>query len=263
MSVTPLETLLAHKVINLAAELSGAEKRVAGALIDHFNRRTGQCDPSLNTLADLIGMSRRTVMRAVARLERLSFFRKVRHGGKFHRNSYEPIWSSFREAEDRWNSRRKFRQQKFGSLNVSPSAGPTRHPEGDGHGHQTYSSNPLYRTLAAKRHEGSAARAAPVMSWSRGLATKLPRKEFEASNPRVPTTSSANVARIAAERRWSDNLRCELSTKVAVYGAIVDFIDEPLRIAATEAELNCRGAGLRLVLQRYRDSAAKMGDRGE
>ncbi|WP_375142294.1 helix-turn-helix domain-containing protein [Bradyrhizobium sp. CCGB12] len=259
MSVTPLETLLAHKVINLAAELSGAEKRVAGALIDHFNRRTGQCDPSLNTLADLIGMSRRTVMRAVARLERLSLFRRVRHGGKFHRNSYEPIWSSFREAEDRWNARRKFRKQKFASLDVSPSTGQTRHPEGDGHGHQTYSRNPPYKTLAAKRPEGSAARAAPA----RGLTTELPRKEFKASNSRVTTMSSSNVARIAAERRWSDNLRCELSTKVAVYGAIVDFIDEPLRSAATEAELNCRGAGLRLVLQRYRDSPVKMGDRGE
>ncbi|QQO15198.1 helix-turn-helix domain-containing protein [Bradyrhizobium diazoefficiens] len=259
MSVTPLETLLAHKVINLATELSGAEKRVAGALLDHFNRRTGQCDPSLNTLADLIGMSRRTVMRAVARLERLSLFRKVRHGGKFHRNSYEPIWPSFREAEDRWNARRKFRKQKSASLYVSPSAGQTRHPGGDGHGHQTYSSNPSYKTLAAKRPEGSAARAAPVT----GLATKLPRKEFEAFNSRTLTTSSANVARTAAERRWSDNLRCELSTKVAVYGAIVDFIDEPLRSAATEAELNCRGAGLRLVLQRYRDSTLKMGDRGE
>ncbi|WP_128929080.1 helix-turn-helix domain-containing protein [Bradyrhizobium guangxiense] len=259
MSVTPLETLLAHKVINLAAELSGAEKRVAGALIDHFNRRTGQCDPSLNTLADLIGMSRRTVMRAVARLERLSLFRKVRHGGKFHRNSYEPIWSSFREAEDRWNARRKFRKQKLASLNVSPSTGQTRHAEGDGHGHQTCSSNSLYKTLAAKRPEESAVRAAPV----KGLAAKLPRKQFEASNSRVPTTSSANVARIAAERRWSDNLRCELSTKIAVYGAIVDFIDEPLRSAATEAELNCRGAGLRLVLQRYCDATAKMEDRGE
>ncbi|MCS3731360.1 helix-turn-helix domain-containing protein [Bradyrhizobium betae] len=259
MPVTPLETLLAHKVINLAVELSGAEKRVAGALIDHFNRRTGQCDPSLNTLADLIGMSRRTVMRAVARLERLGLFRKVRHGGKFHRNSYEPIWSSFREAEDRWNDRRRSRKQKFASLGVSPSTGPTRHPEGDGHGHQTYSSNPLYKTLAVKRHEGSIARVAPVAS----SATKLPRKEFEASNARAPTTSSADVARIAAERRWSDNLRCELSTKVAVYGAIVDFIDEPLRIAATEAELNCRGAGLRLILQRYRDSAAEIGGRDE
>lgn len=222
MSVTPLETLLAHKVINLAAELSGAEKRVAGALIDHFNRRTGQCDPSLNTLADLVGMSRRTVMRAVARLERSGLFRKVRHGGKFHRNKYEPIWSSFREAEDRWNSRRKFRRQKLSSLNMSPSAGPTRHPEGDGYGHQTYSSNPLYKTLAAKRLESSAARAALVTSRSTGSATKLPKKEFDALDSRGLTMSSANVARIAAERRWSDNLRCELSTKVAVYGAVVD-----------------------------------------
>jgi hypothetical protein len=35
---------------------------------------------------------------------------------------------------------------------------------------------------------------------------------------------------------------------------VIDFIDEPLRIAATEAELVSQGAGMRLILQRYRDS---------
>jgi AraC-like DNA-binding protein len=63
-------TLIAHKAISLASELSNSEKRVAAAIIDHFNRRTGQCDPSLDCIAELIGMSRRTVMRATSRYGR-------------------------------------------------------------------------------------------------------------------------------------------------------------------------------------------------
>jgi hypothetical protein len=255
MSVTPLETLLAHKVINLATELSGPEKRVAGVLIDHFNRRTGQCDPSLNALADLIGMSRRTVMRAVARLVRLNFFRKARHGGKFHRNSYEPVWSTFREAEGRWNARRKYRQSQYAAP-LSPSPCQERQLDGATDGHQTYSSNSLKKTLAAKGPEFSNVETKSPQAPSNGFATnyRKPASNGLVVNSRNSTSLSAEAARYAAERRWSDNLRFELSRKVALYGMIIDFIDEPLRIAATEAELASHGAGLRLILQRYRDS---------
>jgi GTP-sensing pleiotropic transcriptional regulator CodY len=64
-------TLIAHKAISLASELSNSERRVAAAIIDHFNRRTGQCDPSLDCIAELIGMSRRTAIRATGRLQKL------------------------------------------------------------------------------------------------------------------------------------------------------------------------------------------------
>jgi|SRR6267142_1857860 hypothetical protein len=61
MGTGPSASLLAHKAINLYDDLSGLEKRVAAANIDHYNRKTGQCDPSLGTIARLIDVSRRTV----------------------------------------------------------------------------------------------------------------------------------------------------------------------------------------------------------
>jgi len=65
MRTGPSDTLIAHKAINLSEELSGTEKRVAATIIDHFNRKTGQCDPALGSIAKLLGVSRRTVIRAI------------------------------------------------------------------------------------------------------------------------------------------------------------------------------------------------------
>lgn len=123
-----LDTLIAHKMINLSDALSGNDKRVAAALIDHFNRKTGQCDPSLSTIAELLGVHPRTVMRSIGRLERAGFFRKVKHGGKFHRNSYEPMWLVYRQFDDAWKDRRKARRATFASPNVSLCQGQPRHP---------------------------------------------------------------------------------------------------------------------------------------
>ena len=120
MKIRALDILIAHKAINLSTDLSNSEKRVAGVLIDHFNKTTGQCDPGQNAIADLIGMSRRTVIRAVERLERLGFVRKVRHGGKYHRNHYEPDWDAFRQVDAAWCVRRKNRRQLSVVSSVSP-----------------------------------------------------------------------------------------------------------------------------------------------
>lgn len=59
-------------------ELSAASLRVAARLLDFLNGQTGQCDPSAGTLADRLGMDRRTVMRATAQLERLGYLRRQR-----------------------------------------------------------------------------------------------------------------------------------------------------------------------------------------
>ena len=50
------DVLFAHKALTLMAGLSDATKRVAGAIIDHFNKRTGQCDPSIERLATLLSL---------------------------------------------------------------------------------------------------------------------------------------------------------------------------------------------------------------
>jgi DNA-binding MurR/RpiR family transcriptional regulator len=65
MQTGPSDTFVAHKAISLAEDLTGTEKRVAATIIDHFNRKTGRCDPALGSIARLLGVSRRTVIRAV------------------------------------------------------------------------------------------------------------------------------------------------------------------------------------------------------
>lgn len=40
------DILFAYKALNFVPGLSANARRVAGATIDHFNRKSGQCDPS-------------------------------------------------------------------------------------------------------------------------------------------------------------------------------------------------------------------------
>jgi hypothetical protein len=107
MSKKPSASLIAHKAINLAGDLSASEKRVAAVLVDCFNFKTHQCDPALNTVAKLLRLSRRTVIRAISALVLKGYLRKKTHGGYFHRNSYEPIWSRFQLDEENWVTHRK------------------------------------------------------------------------------------------------------------------------------------------------------------
>src|SRR5216684_2277831 len=65
MQTGPSDTFVAHKAISLAEDLTGTEKRVAATIIDHFNRKTGRCDPALGSIARLLGLGRRTIIRAV------------------------------------------------------------------------------------------------------------------------------------------------------------------------------------------------------
>jgi hypothetical protein len=56
MTKGPLDTLIAFKIICLSEDLSPTGRRVAAALIEHFNRRTGRCDPSHARIAALLGV---------------------------------------------------------------------------------------------------------------------------------------------------------------------------------------------------------------
>jgi hypothetical protein len=104
--ISPISvTLLALKVLTLVPELNASDRRVAGALLEHFNRNTAQCDPGLPRIADLLGLSTRTVMRSNRRLEAARLFKKTRHGGRSHRNSYEPNWARFQELEGVWREK--------------------------------------------------------------------------------------------------------------------------------------------------------------
>ena len=78
---------IAFKAIALS-DLPTSHKQVAAALLDHFNRTNGRCDPSMGTLAFVLNLSRRSVVRALSRLVREGLFHSEKHGGNFYCNQY-------------------------------------------------------------------------------------------------------------------------------------------------------------------------------
>ncbi len=103
------DILYAYKALSIAPGLSCAARQVAGALIDHFNRNGGRCDPSVARLADLLELHRATVLRATAELTKngIGLFEKSNHGGHHNTASYQPKWERFREIVSEW----KFKMQ--------------------------------------------------------------------------------------------------------------------------------------------------------
>jgi predicted transcriptional regulator len=244
-------TLIAHKAISLASELSNSEKRVAAAILDHFNRRTGQCDPSLDCIAELIGMSRRTVIRATNRLQKLGFIRRIRHGGHYHRNSYELVWSRFTQVETDWKSRRSARRVRFLAPKVSPCPSQSRHIGGDTVDPQTFTNN-LLKETSDERMLSQKQDACTASGSKRGFAREgSPRPDIpiEGSAYRpFGNTPSSTAARDAAERRWNSELINQYRDQPSIYSQIVDAIDAKVISTATEAELRHRGSGLNCLM---------------
>ena len=233
-----LDTTLAFKAICLAESLSGTDKRVAGAILDHFNRTTGQCDPSLDRIAGILSISRRTVIRSINRLVRMKLLRRDRHGGHLNRNSYQPLWPTFREREARWTKRKVTRSRRKSATDPSPEQGRESHLLCDRPGTETLISNPSKETL---RSIAPSAHSRPP-DWSRVSS----RREDEIKG----AASSSEAARVAAERRWHTDLHTRFAGSPSIYEKIVIQIDAELRFEATEAEISRHGAGLKLILQR-------------
>ncbi|MCU1328255.1 MAG: helix-turn-helix protein [Bryobacterales bacterium] len=244
-----IPVLIAFKVIALADDLSAVERQVGATLLDSFNRRTGQCDPSLDRVAGLLGVHRRTVIRATGKLETKGLFRKIRHGGHSHRNQYEPLWSKFLELEARWRGRFEA-ASRVRTTEMSRSAGQGGHVAGGQDATQTYSTN--QSTLTLPIPEPSKWDRRTVTQSSKGSAMKDQQFAPVLPSPRPMSTRSADAALAAAERHWSEDLWKKFANRVGVYAALVDFIDEALRSAATDAELRKRGAGLDLIVERFR-----------
>jgi hypothetical protein len=246
----PLDILIAFKSISLAPDLSVTEKRVASAIIDHFNQKTTQCDPSFDTLAVLLGIHRRTVIRAINRLVRLKYFRRVRHGGNFHRNFYEPLWPRFRAVEAEWQRRRYEHSQRFREAKLSRWKGLAGHSAGGKDVTQTSPSNLSNEILSS----GSVRDDPQGQSASNG-SQRLTRKEqcssiLHSNRPmfHVKKTHTRDAAYAAAERRWNTALQSQYVATPTVYGEIIGAIDPAMQAAATEAELKRHGAGLAYIL---------------
>jgi DNA-binding transcriptional ArsR family regulator len=255
-----LDTLIAHKVINLTPELSATEKRVAGAILEHFNRNTRRCDPSINRIARLLGVSRRTVLRAIHRLEKLGLFRKRRHGGHFHCNSYEPVWTRFYELDAEWKIRFRADSVRSKTTEVSPSLCQTFPLRGDGTGTQTLRTNPSKETCSTE--------AAPIgfappnkpegCKGHSGQVIGQTLQHIDSSVPGETSRRQNEAARAAAERRWNAALLDRYAATPTLHSEIIDAINPAMQAGATTAELGEPGAGLAYILAQLQERKVRI-----
>ncbi|MBR1285369.1 helix-turn-helix domain-containing protein [Bradyrhizobium sp. AUGA SZCCT0177] len=249
MQTGPSDTFVAHKAISLARDLTGTEKRVAATIIDHYNRKTGRCDPALSSIARLLGLSRRTIIRAVGSLALKGYIRKVRHGGYFHRNSYEPVWSRFRSDAAKWTEQRATARHRA-AADVSLSGRQTWRLGSDADVTQTCTNNSFEQTLAANSSRAptpaSSSPATPEGLGNEGNKTAV----YAIAQQRFHMKSSRShvAARDAAERRWNDSLTRQFSAAPDVFVSLIDAIDSELQGAATDVELRRPGSGIAFLL---------------
>ena len=241
---------IAFKAIGLS-DLPDGHKRVAAALLDHFNRKTGRCDPSMETMALLLRLSRRSVVRALNRLVREGFFDRDRHGGNFYCNQYYPVWRKFREVEAKWASLRELHRSRFNRAKVSLPPCHAGHFDSDSDDTQTFpNNNHSYETNSEglpNREIGSQSSDAIEVATTTmeliGQPVQRPARPVHVKH-RAPS----DVARDAAERRWNMALTLHVSANEALYARILERVDQPLSDAATAAEMKDPGSGLRYIL---------------
>jgi hypothetical protein len=231
MHIRPLDILFGLKAINLAPGLKNNDRAIGAALLDHYNRKTGQCDPGLDRIAKLLGISTRSVIRSMPRIEAAGLFRKVRHGGNSNRNRYEPDWQRFREIDAAWSARMRADARARRVTKVSSGARQSCHIGGD---------RPVTQTCPSNLSKETCQKSPPRKEESRTV-----EKRFN-----LTSTSAGDAARTAAERRWTTDLHEQFARMPLTYGEIIEAIDPTMQEAATAAEMRARGAGLAQILKR-------------
>jgi hypothetical protein len=231
----PLDVTLAFKHVALSKQLTGTEKQVATAILDTFNRRTGQCDPSFDRIAHLLQLSRRTVIRSVHAVERSRLLSKVRRGGNHHRNRYQPNWPLVRELEKRWTTHKSTKHWQPSAAKVSPWTVSQHDTSAGGEvGTQTIPNNLSLSTPLAGPAETS------QLAATLETPQRQPRKDFRGRAFSSTVYASMRSARNTAEKRWNAQLAALLKDKPDLYAKVIDAVDKTLAKAATEAELGGR-----------------------
>mgnify|MGYP002713090317 CR=1 FL=1 len=247
------DILFAHVAINLAPDLSGTARRVAAAIIGHFNRKTGQCDPSVSRLAELLGINRATVLRATAELcsgpDRL--FDKRSHAGKGHRAKYMPRWDLFQAIVSDWNARMKTGAAPEKSSPKVAKLRRSRSQSCDVKGRS--SATQTYLRNLSKEPEGAKSRKPAPAESPVGLMKKKPRREAQGylihALPGGKQRSHREAAFAAAERRLNDQIR---KGRSAVRDALFATASAEAWQSAAHAEMDRRGAGLAVLMEAAR-----------
>jgi hypothetical protein len=235
-----LDITLAFKAISHHEGLNATERRVATAIVDSFNRKTGRCDPSLDRIAHLLGIHRRTVIRASKKLEALRLLIIYRHRGNNHCNAYQPNWPLFREIEVRWAAVKKTSHLNL-RLDVSPLPVPDAcHIAGGDSVTETNRTNQSNLTSKDSSPTSLVATCSRTPSGS-------PRKQWR-EPPNRPTGLRAfgaaqRAATLAAEKKWNRDLHQTFGGNEEVYAKVIQAMDAELQDAATRAELAQAGGG--------------------
>ena len=253
MALKPNDILFAYKAIGLTP-VSSAAHRVGNALIDHFNRKTGQCDPSVERLARLLDLDSKTVTNSTAALCDAGLFKKVSHGGYGHRASYEPQWHEFTRLVREWDakmrggddpSNRAKTPSSDGGSNreKTPSSTGRKLPLKQGENSlQTNTSNQSNKPIRPSQASFSAAEN--VVPMRSGLPSHGLGRGSKRQSP-----SHSQVAREQAAKRWDLDIRNRCGSTFA-YGRFLEWITENVSEMATEAEMSRRGAGAVLLVDR-------------
>lgn len=236
----------AMKAIGLSEQLNGSDKRVALAILDHFNRRTCRCDPSRETIGKLLNVAPRTVSRSLFKLTKTGLFKISRHGGHYNCNSYQPNWRLYRELEEVWKKRRVACSRYSRNQELAPSTGRNCPPTADETVYQTNSSNSIPPTYL----QGQQTTAQTDLSPKPSNAGE--RRLAAATSPRIKwdvVTSSSDAAKAAAEKRWNEDLLKTYAQDASLYGQIVEAMSVQLQERVTNAELQRRGSGLSFLIK--------------
>jgi hypothetical protein len=243
----------AIKAICLTDRLNGTDKRVALAILDHYNRRTGRCDPSRSTIGELLHITPRTVSRSLGRIAKANLFAVRRHGGHNNCNSYQPKWKIYRELEQVWKQRRRFHSGRFARQELSSSGGQPCHLPDDQAVSQTSSTN-IIPSTSSLTPRSDTEDADTRKKLGNGSDDPIRTSRFPL---RPPPASEA--ARNSAERRWNRDLFQKFGRDGALYGMISDAIDRDLQSATTAAELKSPSSGLSFLLRKLAERGIMIG----
>lgn len=240
MKRQPDQLLCAYIAVALAPGLSGNARRVAGAILGHWNRKSGRCDPSVERIATMLGIDRATVLRATAELctGEGRLFDKASHGGKSNRAAYAPRWADLTAIVADWNARMLTGEAAQKVAKVRRTRSQDCDVEGRKIATQTYRRNqskePDAVSLppAAPKPKPKKVGTMPGQGW---LLLPLPGRAQAAGN--------------AAERRVMADLRAMGSE---VYQHVVAEATSDMLDAAREAEAQRRGSGAPVLIETVR-----------
>ena len=258
--ITSLDVAIARRAVGLTVGMSGTTYSVAFALLEHLNRKSGQCDPSIARLSTMLGLGEATVKRATKELSERGLFKKTVHGGLSHRTKYVPDWGKMKAVLKDWETRMaagsgpEIEEEKGSDvscsrdqicavegLNIEPRTLWKEpygiNPSTDGASGNAKSDD-ADDGLRTEKPEGFAS-ADGLLKKHIGEALRQPS--------RVVKGEGLRVAESAATKRWNAAM---MRRGGNVYARFVDWVTAEISDQATEVEMRRRGDGERFLIDR-------------